>query len=82
MIVIFRRLIPHSTPFYTPSVTIVNFSVETIPAIERRYISIMNELTEFSSKFERLRFAICRDCFGAEIVVRYVRRVECSGMSV
>jgi hypothetical protein len=36
----------------------------------------------FSSKFERLRFAIFRDCFGAEIDDRYVRRVERSGMSV
>jgi hypothetical protein len=49
---------------------------------KRRYISVRNELTEFSSKFERLRFAICRDCFGAEIVVRYVRLVEWSRMSV
>jgi hypothetical protein len=29
-----------------------------------------------------LRFAICRDCFVAEIVVRHVRRVEWSGMNV
>jgi hypothetical protein len=41
-----------------------------------------NEITEFSSKSERLRFAICRDSFDAEIGVRYVRRVEWSGMSV
>jgi hypothetical protein len=40
------------------------------------------ELTKFSAKFERLRFAICRDCLGAEFVVRYVQRVEWSGMSV
>jgi hypothetical protein len=33
-------------------------------------------------KFYRLRFAIFRDCLGAEIVVRYVRRAEWSGMSV
>jgi hypothetical protein len=36
---------------------------------------------QFSSKFERLRFAICRDCLGAEIVVRYFQRVEWSGIS-
>jgi hypothetical protein len=29
-----------------------------------------------------LRFAICRDCFGAEIGDHYVQRVEWSGMSV
>jgi hypothetical protein len=29
-----------------------------------------------------LRFAMCRDCFDAEIGVRYVRRVEWSGKSV
>jgi hypothetical protein len=41
-----------------------------------------NEITEFSSKSERLRFVICRDCFDADFDVRYVRRVEWSGMSV
>jgi hypothetical protein len=51
-------------------------------AFNRRNISIKTELTEFSSKFERLRFAICRDCLGAEIVVRYFQRVEWSGMGV
>jgi hypothetical protein len=49
---------------------------------KRRNISIRNEITEFSPKFESLRFAICRDCFDAEIEVRYVRRVEWSGKSV
>jgi hypothetical protein len=51
-------------------------------AFNLRNISIKTELTEFSSKFERLRFAICRDCFGAEIDGRYFQRVEWSGMSV
>jgi hypothetical protein len=36
----------------------------------------------FSSKFEGLRFAICRDCFDTEIDMQYVRRVEWSGKSV
>jgi hypothetical protein len=47
-----------------------------------RDISIRNEITEFSSKFERLRFVICKDCFDAEIAVRYVRRVEWSEKTV
>jgi hypothetical protein len=51
-------------------------------AFKRRIISIRNEITEFSSKFERLRFAIYRDCFDAEIDMQYVRRVEWSGESV
>jgi hypothetical protein len=51
-------------------------------AFNRTNISIRNEVTEFSPKFESLRFAICRDCFDAEIAVRYVRRVEWSGKSV
>jgi hypothetical protein len=42
----------------------------------------MNEITEFSPKFESLRFAICRDCFDTEIGVRYVRPVEWGGKSV
>jgi ABC-type phosphate transport system auxiliary subunit len=42
----------------------------------------MNDIREISSKFERLRVTICRDCFDAEIDDRYVRRVEMSGMSV
>jgi hypothetical protein len=33
-------------------------------------------MTEFSSKFERLRLAICRDCFDAKIGLRYVQHVE------
>jgi hypothetical protein len=45
-------------------------------AFKRRDISIRNEKTEFSSKFERLRFAISRECFNTAIVVLYVRRVE------
>jgi hypothetical protein len=49
---------------------------------KRRDISIRNEITEFSTKFERLRLATCRDCYDAEIGVRYVRREEWSGMSV
>jgi hypothetical protein len=36
-------------------------------AFKRRKISNRIEITEFSSKFERLRFAICRDCFDTEI---------------
>jgi hypothetical protein len=51
-------------------------------AFKRRNISIRNEMTEFSSKFVRLRFAICTDSVDAEIGVRYVRRVEWSGKSV
>jgi hypothetical protein len=39
-------------------------------------------MTEFSPKFERLRFAIYRDCFDAEIDIQYVRLVEWSGESV
>jgi hypothetical protein len=45
-------------------------------------ISIRNEIKVFSSKFERLRFAICRDCFEAEIDMQYVGRVEWRGKSV
>jgi hypothetical protein len=49
---------------------------------KRRNISIRSEISEFSLKFEILRFGICGDCLDAEIGVRYVRRVEWSGMSV
>jgi hypothetical protein len=49
---------------------------------KRRNISIRNDRTEFSSKFERLRFGTYRYRFDAEIRVRYVRRVEWSGRSV
>jgi hypothetical protein len=49
---------------------------------KRRNISIRNEVTEYSPKFESLRFAICSDCFDAEIAVRYVRRIEWSGKSL
>jgi hypothetical protein len=57
--------------------------VETGEEIQfkRGNISIRYEITEFSTKFETLRFAICRDCFVAEIEVRYVQRVEWSGKS-
>jgi hypothetical protein len=41
-----------------------------------------NKLTEYSSKFERLRIAICRDCFDAEVDDRHARPVEWSVMSV
>jgi hypothetical protein len=51
-------------------------------AFKRRDISIRNDITEFSPKFENLRFAICRDCFDTEIGVRYVWRVEWSGKRV
>jgi hypothetical protein len=51
-------------------------------AFNRLNISIRIEITEFSTKFDSLRFVICRDSFDAEIGVRYVRRVEWSGMSV
>jgi hypothetical protein len=51
-------------------------------AYKRRNITIRNEITEFSSKFESFSIAIGRDCFDAEIAVRYVRRVEWSGKSV
>jgi hypothetical protein len=50
--------------------------------IKRRNIAIRNEITEFSSKFESLLFAICRDSIDAEIGMRYVRRVEWFGKSV
>jgi hypothetical protein len=43
-------------------------------AFKRRSISIRSEITEFSLKLERLRFAICWDCFDAEIDMQYVRR--------
>jgi hypothetical protein len=49
---------------------------------KRRDISIRNEISQFSSKCESLRFAICRDCLDPEIGVRYFRRVEWSGKSV
>jgi hypothetical protein len=45
-------------------------------AFKCRSISIQNEMTEISLKFERLRFAICGDCFDAEIDMQYVSRVE------
>jgi hypothetical protein len=45
-------------------------------------ISIRNEITEFSPKFETVRFEFYRDSFDAKIVVRYVRRVEWCGKSV
>jgi hypothetical protein len=45
----------------------------------RRDISVRNEITEFSSEGESLRFAICRYCFDDEIGVRYFRSVEWSG---
>jgi hypothetical protein len=48
-------------------------------AFKRRDILIRIEITKFSSKLERLRFAIGRDCFDTEIGVRYVRRVEWGG---
>jgi hypothetical protein len=51
-------------------------------AFKRRNISIRNEITEFSSKFERLRFSIYRDCFDAEIDTHYIRRVEWSGKGI
>jgi hypothetical protein len=51
-------------------------------AFKRRNISIRNKITEFSSKLERLHFAICRDCFDAEIGVHHVLRVEWCGKSV
>jgi hypothetical protein len=46
-----------------------------------RSISIRNEITEASSKFVRLRFAICRDYFDTEIDMQYVSLVEWSGKS-
>jgi hypothetical protein len=51
-------------------------------AFKRRDISIGNEITVFSPKFESLRLAIYRDSFDAEIGMQYVRRVEWSGESV
>jgi hypothetical protein len=51
-------------------------------AFKRHDISIGNEITEISSKFESLRFGIYRDCFDIEIGVGYVRRVEWIGKTV
>jgi hypothetical protein len=51
-------------------------------AFKRQDISIGNETTEFSSKFESLRFGIYSDCFDTEIGVGYVRRVEWIGKTV
>jgi hypothetical protein len=51
-------------------------------AFTRRDITIRIEVTEFSSKFESLRFAICSICFDAEITVRYVKLVEWIGKTV
>jgi hypothetical protein len=48
----------------------------------RRDISIRNEITEFSTKIENLRFAICTECSDTEIGVRNVRCVEWNGRSV
>jgi hypothetical protein len=42
-------------------------------AFKCRGISSRNEITEFSSKFERFPFAIYRDCFDTEIGMQYVR---------
>jgi hypothetical protein len=39
-------------------------------------------MTDLSSKFESLHFAIFRDCFDPEIGLRYIRRVDWSGKSV
>jgi hypothetical protein len=49
---------------------------------KRRYITIRNEISQFSSKCESLRSAICRDCLDPEIGVRYFRGVEWSGKRV
>jgi hypothetical protein len=46
---------------------------------KRRDNSIRKEISEFSSKFDSLRLAICREDFDTEIGVRYIRRVEWSG---
>jgi hypothetical protein len=45
---------------------------------KRRDFSIRNEISEFLSKFESLRFAISRDCFDAEIgvLLRSACRIE------
>jgi hypothetical protein len=51
-------------------------------AFKRRDISIGNEITEISSKFESLRFGIYRDCLDTEIGVGYLRRVEWIGKTV
>jgi hypothetical protein len=51
-------------------------------AFKRRDISRRKEVTESSSKIERLRFASSRECFDTEIGTRYVRRVEWSGKTV
>jgi hypothetical protein len=49
---------------------------------ELRDISFRDEITEFSPRFERMRFVICSDCFDTEIGVRYVRTEEWSGKTV
>jgi hypothetical protein len=51
-------------------------------AYKRREISIRNEISQYSSKFECLRFAISRECFDTEIGFLYVRCVEWGGKTV
>jgi hypothetical protein len=51
-------------------------------AFKLRNISSRKEITKMSSKFESMRFVICRDCLDPEIGVRYFRRVEWSGKGV
>jgi hypothetical protein len=57
------------------------FGVKNIEerAYKRREISIRNEISQYWSKFECLRFAISREYFYTEIGLRYFRRVEWSG---
>jgi hypothetical protein len=49
---------------------------------KRRDISIRKDISEFSSKFESLRFEISGEHFETEIGVLYIRCVEWSGKTV
>jgi hypothetical protein len=85
----FRRNLKDCVLRFAGSVLTLTFAFATFCVLngvegtfKRRDISIRNEITDSSSKFERLHFAISRDCFDAEIGVHYVLRVEWSGNNV
>jgi hypothetical protein len=85
----FRRNLKDCLLRFTGSVLTIKLACATLcvyngveRAFKLRNISIRSEITKFSSKFECLRFAICRYCFDVEIGVHYVLRVEWSGKSV
>jgi hypothetical protein len=77
-------VLPFAGIVWTLKLECATFGVQNVverPS-KRRNIAIRKEICEFSSKFDCLRFAICREGFDTEIGVRYVRRVEWSGKSV